>query len=297
MRLKNALLLSFSARAIAQPVANGVRARADDPKPTWAVVNVDGSNGHGDCDDCDSATVTVTKAPKPTTVTHRVTDTVVRVSSVPVISIVPVEGKPDKPPLDIDKNADNYTVDFDLCIRDDNIELLLQHVSLPNPESTTTTTTTTSSSTVAAAPPIWAPQPELPSSAPVWPPEPAPTTPLPTVWEPTPVPAPSLSAPVIGVPEPSPVSSSIEVSSALPSVNVSQPSVPVWSAPSALPSEFVSSAEPTSWAPTPTTLVTLVSSITEAPVPVSTTHTPDDGLWYSAKYPPHHNGTEGRFWK
>ncbi|KAG7120568.1 hypothetical protein HYQ44_005064 [Verticillium longisporum] len=157
-------------------------------------------------------------------------------------------------------------------------------------------TTTTSTSTVAAAPPIWAPEPELPSSAPVWSPEPEPTTSRPTVWEPTPVPAPSISAPVIGVPEPSPVSSSTETSSALPSADVSQPSVPVWSAPSAVPSESVSSTEPTSWAPTPTTLITLISSITEAPVPMSTTHTPDDGLWYSAKYPPHHNGTEGRFW-
>ncbi|EEY20119.1 predicted protein [Verticillium alfalfae VaMs.102] len=231
MRLTHSLLLSFSVRAIAQPVVNGMRARADDPKATWAVVNVDGSNGDGDCDDCDSATVTVTKAPKPTTVTYRVTDTVVRVSSVPVISIVPVEGKPDKSPC--------------LC--------LTLHRPPPSP------------------PP---------------PPRPPPPSHL----------GARARAAFFGT-GPSPVSSSIEVSSALPSANASQPSVPVWSAPSAVPSESVSSAESTSWAPTPTTLVTLISSITEAPVPESTTHTPDDGLWYSAKYPPHHNGTEGRFWK
>ncbi|KAM0271921.1 hypothetical protein ACHAQH_008901 [Verticillium albo-atrum] len=344
MRVTTSLILALSAQAIAQPVVNGIRARADDPKPTWAVVNVDGSNGNGGCDDCESATVTITKEPRPTTVTHRVTDTVVHVSSKPVISVVPVEGKPDKPPVTVTiyepttssssiATTSTSTSTSSAATSSSSTETTSSttippvapvpqpeptpspsagppsdgSTSKPVPEPESTTYTVTSSvaqapqpepSAPAPAPPVWAPEPELPSSsASAWVPELEPTSSLPAIVDPVPAPAPTVSAPPVWVPEPSLLSSSIEVSSALSSADHSWPSEPVWTASSAVPSESATSAEPTVWAPAPTTLVTLISSITEAATPESTTHIADNGLWHTAKYPPHNNGTESHFQK
>ncbi|KAM0330138.1 hypothetical protein ACHAQA_004311 [Verticillium albo-atrum] len=339
-----ALLLALSAQAAAQPLVNGLRPRGDSPKPTWSVVNVDGSNGDGGCaGECESATVTVTKEPAPTTVTHRVTDTVIRVSSKPVISVVPIQGKPDKAPVTVtvyestettsststpptptststSTTSTTSSTSSSSSLEPTTSTTLTPVAPVPQPEPTLSSspsvsqphselapeltpsalpapepesTTYTSVPSMAPAPPVWVPEPEQPSSStPAWIPEPEPTTSLPVVWDPVPAPEPTVSAPPVWVPEPSPLSSSIEVSSALPSADASWPSEPVWS-----PVSSSISVEPTSWAPAPTTLVTLISSITEAAAPESTSQTPDDGLWHTTKYPPHTNGTASHFRK
>ncbi|KAH7350176.1 hypothetical protein B0T11DRAFT_290700 [Plectosphaerella cucumerina] len=131
------LVLAMAAHSAAYPLVPGLHNRDDSEsspsgKPRYPIVNVDGPDGDSDS----PPTVTVTRHSAPTTVTHRVTDTVVYTTHKPttIISIVPVDGKPDHKTEDEDKNNQPTAVTVTIW------ESSAAATSLPGGPSTTTTT-------------------------------------------------------------------------------------------------------------------------------------------------------------
>ncbi|KAH6676910.1 hypothetical protein F5X68DRAFT_213595 [Plectosphaerella plurivora] len=236
------IVLALAARSAAYPVAAGLHIRDDPTKPTVPIVNVDGPDGDSDT----PQTVTVTRHSVPTTVTHRVTDTVVYTTHKPttIISIVPVDGKPDQnnEHEDVSKAPQPTAVTITIW------ESSAAAPSLPGtPSSTITSVLTTATPTTRPA---------------VVDPEPEPTTDVVT--------PPSPTSQAVGE---NSSTSSIAVESELPSSSPSLPPAPTTSiAGDAVESSTAtpqSSAPAEPIVPQPSASTTELESFTELPVSTS----------------------------